>query len=150
MGLDMYLKGHRRLGEFYDSKDPARQQAIVEQFPELEQIGQYPTGIDVELGYWRKANAIHRWFVTNVQEGEDDCRTYSVGREQLEELRELCDRVLKFKHLANEQLPTTAGFFFGSTDYDEYYYQDIENTITIIDRVLSLPDCWEFEYHSSW
>ena len=28
-----------------------------------------------EVGYWRKANAIHGWFVRNVQNGKDDCGT---------------------------------------------------------------------------
>lgn len=26
-----------------------------------------------EIGYWRKANHIHKWFVDCVQDGEDDC-----------------------------------------------------------------------------
>ena len=30
--------------------------------------------IDEEVGYWRKANAIHKWFVDNVQDGNDDCK----------------------------------------------------------------------------
>lgn len=30
--------------------------------------------ITEEVGYWRKANAIHGWFVDNVQKGNDDCK----------------------------------------------------------------------------
>lgn len=47
-------------------------------------------------------------------------------------------------------LPTASGFFFGSTDYDEYYIADIKNTIKIIERCLKLPEEWDFQYHSSW
>ena len=47
-------------------------------------------------------------------------------------------------------LPTTSGFFFGGTDYDDGYLQDLRDTIEIIDRALALPDCWDFEYHASW
>ena len=47
-----------------------------------------------QVGYWRKANAIHRWFVQNVQAGVDDCGTYVVTREQLEQLKATCERVL--------------------------------------------------------
>lgn len=47
-----------------------------------------------EIGYWRKANAIHRWFVENVQNGEDDCRDYFVTKEQLTELLNLVNQVL--------------------------------------------------------
>lgn len=47
-----------------------------------------------QVGYWRKANAIHRWFVQNVQGGVDDCGTYIVTREQLEQLKATCEQVL--------------------------------------------------------
>jgi len=39
-----------------------------------------------EIGYWRKANAIHNWFVQNVQKGKDDCRAYSVSTDDLRKL----------------------------------------------------------------
>ena len=35
------------------------------------------------IGYWRKANHIHRWFVLNVQNNEDDCKEHDVTLEQL-------------------------------------------------------------------
>lgn len=49
-------------------------------------------------------------------------------------------------------LPTTSGFFFGSTEYDEWYLRDIENTIEQLNEVLNNTD---FEkdaifYTSSW
>ncbi len=133
--------------------------------------------------YWRKANHIHKWFVDNVQEGNDDCGTYDVSIEQLTELRDLCKKVLdtanlvpgKVKtgqiwskeggceqcyedgHLITNQeeiealLPTTNGFFFGSTEYDSYYLQDIKDTKEVLDKVLSADTKgWDFEYHSSW
>ena len=28
---------------------------------------------DNQIASWRKANAIHKWFVDNVQDGVDDC-----------------------------------------------------------------------------
>src|SRR4051812_7040675 len=39
-----------------------------------------------QAGYWRKANQIHSWFVNNVQNGTDDCGTYYVSQEQLQQL----------------------------------------------------------------
>jgi hypothetical protein len=47
------------------------------------------------VGYWRKDNHIHRWFLENVQGGEDDCREYYVSIEQLHELRDICFNILK-------------------------------------------------------
>ena len=46
-------------------------------------------------------------------------------------------------------LPTGAGFFFGSTTYDEYYYGDLQETIEIIDRCLA-SKFNSFEYQASW
>lgn len=43
---------------------------------------------------WRKANQIHKWFVDNVQGGNDDCGTYEVGVEQLQELLGIVNKVL--------------------------------------------------------
>ena len=103
-----------------------------------------------EIGYWRKANHIHTWFVENIQAGVDDCRSYSVSQLQLKELLELCKRVLAFKHLAHEQLPTQGGFFFGSTEYGEGYYADIERTIEIISNALEYPATSHIYYQSSW
>lgn len=49
-------------------------------------------------------------------------------------------------------LPTTSGFFFGSTDYDEYYIQYIKDTIEILVKVLASEDGGDVSYYyqSSW
>ena len=148
MGLDMYLKGKRYLSSYFNEGDNEKACKIAELFPEIN--GQEIKEVMIEAGYWRKANAIHKWFVDNVQEGEDDCGNYYVGREQLAELRELCQKVLADRSLAAELLPPQSGFSFGGTDIDEYYFADLGQTIKIIDNALTLPESWDFEYHSSW
>ena len=145
MGLDMYLKGKLWI------RDLKLKQDLTKQFKELESFSSDAVQeITIEAIYWRKANAIHKWFVDNVQEGTDDCGSYYVSRTQLEALRETCQRVLDFKHLANGQLPTQEGFFFGNTEYDEGYYDDLRYTVECINQALTLPEQWDFEYHSSW
>jgi len=49
-------------------------------------------------------------------------------------------------------LPTQSGFFFGSTEYDDYYTQDLEYTIDVISSILMNPDYKDasFYYRSSW
>lgn len=156
MGLDMYLRSKRYLSEFFTPGDDEKANTIQKLFPELDALGLCRGGrspveeVTVEVGYWRKANHIHKWFVDNCQDGTDDCGRYCVDREQLEELHDLCCRVRDFKHLANELLPTQSGFFFGDTEYGEGYYADIDATIAICEAALSLPNQWNFEYHSSW
>ena len=156
MGLDMYLVGKRYLLGF-DKDDQKISNDISEMFPELKNLpNRFGSAspvkqIEVEVGYWRKANAVHDWFVKNVQDGEDDCGYYHVSREQLKKLRDLCQQVLAERERAHELLPTTVGFFFGSTDYDEWYFNGLESTIEIIDSALALPaHMWDLEYHSSW
>jgi hypothetical protein len=149
MGLDMYLTAKRYVSEYNDA-DKEISTELMRHFPELTE-SQTVQEISVRVGYWRKANAIHKWFVDHVQEGKDDCGNYYVSRDQLTALRDVCERVRDWPgKLAAEQLPTTSGFFFGGTDYDEYYMQDVNNTIEIIDSCLKLPGSWGFEYHSSW
>lgn len=148
MGLDMYLTAKRYVSD-YNDKDQALSTELMRHFPELTAT-QTIQEVSVRVGYWRKANAIHKWFVENVQEGADDCNSYFVPREKLQELRDTCERVLAFRELATAQLPPSQGFFFGNTEVDEWYYRDLEETVKIIDATLALPGNWDIEYQSSW
>ena len=141
MGLDMYLEGRK-----YVECDE-----IVEGIPGV------PEWIDVkyttsELVYWRKANAIHRWFVDNVQDGVDDCRRYDVGCKQLHELYDVVCEVLRNRGTANELLPTKDGFFFGETGYGECYFNDLEYTKQYLEKIFNEPLLKDFyiSYRSSW
>ena len=147
MGLDMYLTAERYLWS-HDEND----MQIGENIGQLVGL---PTDskvktITVEAGYWRKSNQIHNWFVQNVQSGKDECQETYVSREQLKELREVCQKVLNNNELAEQLLPTASGFFFGATEYDQRYFNDLEETIKIIDNALKMPDQWDFNYRSSW
>jgi len=102
-----------------------------------------------EVGYWRKQNQIHQWFVENVQNGEDNCAEYCVSKGQLEDLLEICKKILNDNSLAEELLPTASGFFFGGTEYDEWYFDGIENTIEILEEALSDTSA-DYYYSSSW
>ena len=135
MGLDMYLyrKSYVRSGDYYNPE-------------EKEEIQMTRGGKEVdtskirfiieEVGYWRKANHIHKWFVDNVQKGTDDCGEYKVEEDQLANLLETCKEILEDGNKAPELLPTTSGFFFGATDYNEYYFDDIQNTVDIIESLF--------------
>lgn len=147
MGLDMYL--------YTNSKKVCKAANAVSGSEEWR----VPRGIAV---YWRKANAIHNWFVDHVQFGEDDCGTYEVEVEQLIELRDTCRRVLveslgiettddldelvknakdpdwriENTAIAEELMPTTSGFFFGGTEYDLYYMYELARTACAINVIL--------------
>lgn len=135
------------------------------------------------VGYWRKANHIHNWFVENVQDGVDECQKSYVSSEQLQELYDLCKEVLtvmqtdevdleiySFENDANvvekgreivnsstihKMLPTSSGFFFGGTGYDEWYIRDVENTLEILEKLRNEDGSFgrkgmDYYYRSSW
>lgn len=105
-----------------------------------------------EIGYWSKANAIHGWFVTFVQDGEDDQRLAPVSLDDLRALRDTITTVLADPDQAPVLLPTQDGFFFGSTDYNDGYFADLRETVTLLDRVLTQADRDRFTYlyHAWW
>jgi len=150
MGLDMYLSKKIYIGAHYEH-NKVTGEITIKKNGELVKINLNKVSeVTERVGYWRKANHIHSWFVKNVQNGEDDCKEYTVEKEQLGELLDLCTLVLKDHSLASQLLPTEEGFFFGSTDYDEYYYSDLADTVKILTEVLKDQDYCEYTYQSSW
>jgi len=137
--------------------------------------------ITEEVMYWRKANQIHGWFCNNGYEITPDVR-YQIEGEQLVELLNTCKKVLELLNTATkttkqvvggwkggeeymvdvevydnvdeimELLPPTQGFFFGSDNIDDWYKQDIENTIQVLEEEMksSGEDYPEYEYYASW
>jgi hypothetical protein len=144
MGLDMYLSKKRFVGG-----DERKQLKITGIEPPVN-IAKVECIVE-EAAYWRKANAIHGWFVTHVQHGQDDCGCYDVSREQLATLLETVNRVLADDALAASLLPTQPGFFFGGTAYDDGYFFDLEETRTMLSALLRADDPnTDFVYQASW
>ena len=126
MGLDMYLTRKKYVGAEYEFRDVTGKVEIKVRGEKLPIDFKKISYIEESAMYWRKANAIHKWFVDNCQEGEDDCRYAYVELGQLKELLDLCKEVQKDHSKAEELLPTQSGFFFGGTDYDEWYFKKIK------------------------
>lgn len=156
MGLDMYLtrrtyignefrKGKERVsltnGDHYGIKDE-RISYVIE-----------------TVGYWRKANAIHSWFVRNVQDGVDECQEARVSEEKLQELLDLCRSIVGDatdvsginRELAEENVAPQDGFFFGGTEIDEHYFADLKRTISILEPIVAEDDNMPtYYYRASW
>ena len=136
MGLDMYLYGatHKFDGETFSSEIT------------LEQVA-----------YWRKHNAIHAWFVKNVQRDEDNCAMYELTEQSLKNLLMACNEVLNNPTVENAMavLPTQEGFFFGGTDLTdkfelEYYLDGLKYTVEVINELLIDNRYDYYCYQSSW
>ena len=148
MGLDMYLNARSSVNAYDDTA-----QMELEKVPFIAVTGMRVTGITYRAMYWRKANAIHKWFVDNVQDGVDNCEAFHVSPQHLQLLRDTCQQVLDNKEKAGELLPPSAGFFFGTTEITDYYFDDLRDTVEGLDKALELVqrDSWTtFTYQSSW
>jgi hypothetical protein len=140
MGLDMYLERHvfvwrpEKLLLKGINVNPKKVTKIIE------------TAI-----YWRKANQIHGWFVKKCQDGVDDCDKHYVDRKKLEELKKTCDEVLKHPKKAAKLLPPTPGFFFGETEINDYYFEQVKRTNKELAKILKKKnDEGVYYYRSSW
>jgi len=153
----MYLYKKTFVGSYYPHLKIKAKISITEDGKPIHINETRISEIVERVGYWRKSNAVHGWFVDNVQAGEDDCREYPVSIEQLKELLELCYEVLKNPDDAEHILPAHQGFFFGSYDYGIDYMTDIKDTIKILEPLLQeLKEekkqniYSEIYYQSSW
>jgi hypothetical protein len=189
MGLDMYLEripkdltpeeiSSLQFYKYYLQYKQSNPNVTLRKFggrsarkPSKEILKKYKD-IDVceDIGYWRKANAVHDWFDRNLG-GLEDCERKEVSKELLEKLLSDCEKVLGKSKLvkgkvqngttyidnewvpnmedgqviedpscAQELIPTADGFLFGGTDYDEYYVDKLEQTVEIVENALATTD----------
>lgn len=185
MGLDMNLKKRTYVKRWNHQKPEKQHEVTVKKGGEtLEHIKpERISHIIEDVMYWRKANQVHNWFVQNVQNGVDDCGEYRVSTEKLQELVDICKKVLDNSKLvdgeitngytitskgrepimekgqyiedpstAKELLPTQSGFFFGSEDYDQFYYNDVKETYEQLSQLLKDETGLNVDYYyqSSW
>lgn len=156
MGLDMFLYREQYFSGYSNRLNDASVYRAIMDAAGMVGCDDAP-GVTVTacVAYWRKANAIHAWFCA-LDGGRDECQRIDVSVSRLRELRNLCDSVLLQPAIAQDILPPQSGFFFGSYEIDEWYMQDMRNTITQIDNVLAdIPidaDDWEYRfiYQASW
>lgn len=150
----MYLTAKIYLGNYSGEDLKKKGKQVRKLLPEMFESGNLNSvEVGFEAGYWRKANAIHAWFVETCQKGVDECQISDVSRKQLQKLKELCGDELKARdedEASEGKLEPKSGFFFETYEKDEWYYGALEETIKIVDKCLELPEEWSFEYRSSW
>lgn len=169
MGLDIYFHKTNRK----DWKNFQNNLKAYDSLPESEknEDNNPYNGFDPEeIGYFRKVN-----FLMNFFSYTGNCEYKEITKDKLLELLDACKEISRMKPVryevmsyANggeekcemysetdkkrcaELLPTTSGFFFGSTDYDQWYFQDVKEVRMWVDDVLDklennevvLMCCW--------
>lgn len=174
MGLDMYLSGKVYVGGNYEHRNVKWVVDITQDWKKIPIDLKKITYVEENVAYRRKANQIHRRFVENVQDWDDDCRDHYVSVEQLKQLVERCKKVLESLEkqtlvekeiddrrnewkkvkvmvypnidLAMELLPPVEWFFFGDYNIDEYYVENLKSTI---EQLSWLDDMKDYYYCSS-
>jgi hypothetical protein len=166
MGLDMYLEARVGLGVDWEAtrdEEPgtfvpeSRLNDVMEIMGlSLEDLGDsLPSAtISVNVAYWRKANAIHGWFVNKLADGRDECQELYVPRQSLTDLRDLCKELLveRNEEDALEKLPPMGGFFFGTYEIDDWYWDGLEYTRDRLTEILNNEKFagQDFIYQASW
>lgn len=164
MGLDMYLEARKYISKIdreatTDYENPVlteEYKAIASYFPDYahNDTGFAGAEVAINIGYWRKANQIHKWFVDECAEGVDDCQSIYVSADKLRELRATTEHVIASG--TNEEalrvLAPQHGFFFGSVEMDEWYWEDLKRTVLILDKAIRLAEDENLSiyYQASW
>lgn len=169
MGLDMYLYAERYLSGYDHTRDEHKElyrtavnAAGLADYKAPEMDSRHAE-VNVCVAYWRKANAIHAWFLNKrgprrhdpaagddqgLGDVIDDCRPIDVDIDDLRELYTLTLECIQHYQagdhdLISEKLPALAGFFFGSTDIDEFFFHDLEITRDQLRHVIAAYDAEE-------
>ena len=155
MGLDMYLKREHYVKNWAFNPEEKRFDITVKRGGETYENINFDkiSSISEDIMYWRKFNALHNWIVTNCANGTDECQSIDISKDDLIELYNTLKEVNVNKDKAEELLPTTSGFFFGGTDYDEYYFDEVKRTIEELRpyiQDMEKEDNSYFVYQASW
>lgn len=147
MGLDIYFAKAKRSAYYKYQEDEREFDKLSEE--EKEEIWakneQPKIEGNEEIGYFRKVN-----FLMQELAYYGNCEFKEITRDSLEELKRKCLAVLENHELAEDLLPTCSGFFYGSTEYDEWYFQDVQAVLDWVEGVLEnlagdevvLMYCW--------
>lgn len=74
----------------------------------------------------RKQNAIHGWIVDHCKEITPNVYYYMTKGDLLELIHTAVDVIKRRdQEYSKEHLPTMQGFFFGSYEYDQFYYSGL-------------------------
>lgn len=108
---------------------------------------------ETNVGYFRKVNFLVKFFEDKGFDTPNQT-PFRLIKKDAEELLSRCDKVLNDHSLAETLLPTMSGFFFGSTNYDKYYFDDVQEVRDYIKNTL-LPEFDKLEsnetiYFETW
>lgn len=104
--------------------------------------------IQEEIAYFCKFNALHRHIVETEETDDDNCRDFYFNP-YIRTLKEICEDILKGKNpeVAHALLPAGEGFFFGTLEYDDWYFEDVQHLKDVLDQILAEDPRLEHSYY---
>lgn len=153
MGLDQYLEKQTYVQQWEHQKPEEKIFITVKKGDKIHKRikPERISYITEQVMYWRKANAIHKWFTDNCYEGkENNGEEIYVSSENIKKLLDDIQAVLDDTSLAESILPTESGFFFGTTEYDEWYFDDLRKTKDCFENLLKEDPEAHYYYRASW
>lgn len=119
----------------------------------VESIKQGPESIVEAREYsFRKVNALQGYFEDNFEEIQNGEEFY-FDEEHILKLKKVTDWILKNKDdkdYISKYLPPADGFFYGSSDVDEWYFQDVEHINKVMREIMSTPNRVSYKYWAWW
>lgn len=178
MGLDMSIKARKTitkrtitdkelkeakdgfLPSFYGKLDFEQIPEDLQEFREFTDSNLVNVKIDYPIAYFRKFNALHNYFVENCDhpDGQDNCVDMLITPEIIDDLILRLTKIILAdgkQKVAEQELPTADGFFWGDTSYDEYYLKDCKKALELMLKMKALAEESEEEeqyefYYIAW
>ena len=164
MGLDMYFYARKTTYKSFSKWDKSGKVDETNYPEDLKTFSDYiydrnfksaETETRYQIGYFRKFNALHSYIVKTFANGVDECQDIILYKEDVEQIKKVLDEVLNAHQQvekAKELLPTQSGFFFGGTDYDEFYFDDVKDAAGLMQNLLDNFDFENYQliYQASW
>ena len=168
MGLDMYFSRRTYVSSFKSTRDADGNWGVRDvnnmelkfDDADLSHINlQNVRYIEELFGEFRKFNALHAYVVDNFGGGVDECQVIYLDIDNLIQIHEMLSLVKESlsigdKVIASQTLPPSEGFFFGSTEIDEWYEKDVNEAVEVFGKVIEehsiVGNNASYSYQASW
>ncbi len=168
MGLDMYFSRRTYVSSFRSTRDAdgkwgerdVNNMELKFDDADLSHINLKNVRYIEELfGEFRKFNALHAYVVDNFGGGKDECQIIYLDIDDIIQIQEVLSLVKESlsigdKVIAGQTLPPSEGFFFGSTDIDEWYENDVKEAVEVFGKVIEehsiVGHNASYTYQASW
>ena len=143
MGLDIYIDvANREARDEVVAKNQEIRKRNDKVYEEQGDVAELEEPIDIPCTqeyYFRKFNALVEWIENNVGALEN-CEPLELGEDDIEGLQATLNDLTPEN--CDVELPTCTGFFFGSQEYDDWYWENVEKAKQMCNDILEKTD-WE-------